>query len=300
MLPTFFVVGAAKAGTTSLFRYLNDHPNVYAPSVKEPFFFSFMNKDLDFKGPFDHEVNASTITNFDEYENLYCEARGTQERGDFSNSYLYFPRSAERIDEHVDDPKIIIMLRDPVRRAFSHYLQCRMLGHESRSFEEALALEEQRRAQNWRWHYQFREQSRYFAQVKTYLDVFGQQRVHIELFEDFVSNTRLTMRRLAAFLEIDADFYSDYTFKTYNATKLPKNEIIHRLFRRENVARRIVRTVTTVALRRWASRLVKSFNYSRDQRPRLDPETEEKLRREFLPDVEKLEDLIDEDLSEWK
>lgn len=300
MLPTFFVVGAAKAGTTSLYRYLGDHPEVFASPTKEPFFFSFMREAPNFQGPHDEDVNASIVTDYDEYTSLFCEAHQEQARGDFSNSYLYFRRSAARIADYIEKPKIIIMLRDPVRRAFSHYLQHRMLGHESRSFEEALALEEKRREQNWRWHYQYRRQGRYYKQVRTYLNTFGNPRVKIFLFENFVEETRRTMRRIAGFLNVDERFYDDYTFQTHNATKLPKSEVLHCLFRRENAFRQMMRMLTPLTFRRWAADFLESLNYSRDQKPSLDPNTERELRREFHSTLGQLEDLIDKDLSAWK
>lgn len=300
MLPTFFVVGAAKAGTTSLYRYLGDHPDVFVPRVKEPFFFSFMEENPVFQGPHDEDTNESIVTDPDTYTRLFDNAEEVQERGDFSCSYVYFTRTAERIKEAVPDAKIIIMLRDPVRRAFSHHLQFHMLGHDTVSFEEALAEEKRRDEANWRWHYQLRDQSRYYEQVRQYVETFAANQVHILLFEDFVGDTRNAIKDVARFLDVDTAFYDDYDFTRHNATKLPKNDLIHRLFRTRNSLRRIFRWVTPLSLRQWAADFVTNHNYDRDQIPSLSEDVEQRLREEFRGDVERLEALIDRDLSMWK
>jgi hypothetical protein len=300
VLPTFFAVGAAKAGTTSLYRYLGSHPEIFVSPVKEPFFFSFMDEDPHFEGPHDDEINQDIITDPHRYRRLFDEATAEQERGEFSNSYLYFLRSAPRIREWVPDAKILIMLRDPVRRAFSHYLQGRMLGHEHLSFEEALAREEKREAQNWRWHYQYRDQSRYAEAVQTYLDRFGREQVHVVIFDDFVTDTRQTVRQIARFLGVNEDFYDSYEFSRHNETVLPRSEVIHTLFQSENVIRKIARALTPLSFRRWMADFVKSLNYGQEQKPTLDPDTEMELQKEFRADVKQLEDLIGRDLTAWK
>ncbi|MCS4034096.1 hypothetical protein GGQ02_002496 [Salinibacter ruber] len=300
MLPTFFAVGAAKAGTTSLYHYLGDHPGVFVSSVKEPFFFSFMNETPHFQGPYDDAINQDIVTDVTRYRELFEDTSEEKERGEFSNSYLYFHRSANRIREWVPDAKILIMLRDPARRAFSHYLQARMLGHEHLSFEAALSQENERQRQNWRWHYQYRDQSRYAESVRQYLDIFGEKQVRCILFDDFVKDTRRTMKGIAKFLGVDSTFYAGYDFKTYNETKHPKSELVHRLFRGKNILRKAFRLLMPIQLRQWAADLLNEFNYSRDEKPDLRSETELRLRKEFQEDIEKLEDVIQRDLSAWK
>ena len=300
-LPTFLIVGAAKAGTTSLYHYLGDHPDVFTSPIKEPFFFSFMKETPDFRGPYDEEINASIITDWAEYIALFKEAEEEQIRVEASNAYLYFSeRTAPRIREYLGSPKILISLRNPVHRAFSHYRQFLMLGHENRPFEGMLELEEERERRNWRWHYQLIQQSLYYEDVNRYINTFGRENVHILFFKDFVEKTSREMKKIASFLSIDPNFYIDYEFEVHNQSGVPRSKFLHQLLRGSNWVKEVTRPFTPNWLRGKLATFLESMNYDSTKAPILKCKTERQLYQRFREDIDKLEQLLQRDLSAWR
>jgi Sulfotransferase family len=121
VLPNFFVVGAAKSGTTSIYRYLRQHPDVYMPIVKELHWFSRLEPNP--------RQGFHPITSEEEYLSLFEGWRGERAIGEASPSYLWDPKAPERIQRSVPSAKILILLREPVDRAFSHLPGGRTLRH---------------------------------------------------------------------------------------------------------------------------------------------------------------------------
>jgi len=137
-LPNFFIVGAAKAGTTSLYNYLKQHPDIYMSPIKEPNYFA---KDIDinlfrkdykktalidtqkyFSKPKLEELHLAFITELEDYIKLFQKVSNEKVIGETSVSYLYSKVAAKEIKKLVPDAKIVIILRDPIERAYSHYL----------------------------------------------------------------------------------------------------------------------------------------------------------------------------------
>ena len=116
MLVDFFIVGAPKAGTTSLFYYLNKNKGICMSSIKEPNFFS--SQDLKIQKIY---YDSLILDNLKEYERIFTPKNKQQIIGEASVSYLFYPNVANRIFDYNPRSKIIIILRDPVERAFSHY-----------------------------------------------------------------------------------------------------------------------------------------------------------------------------------
>src|SRR3712207_4104321 len=129
-LPNFLVIGAMKSGTTALYYYLEQHPEIYMSPVKEPNFFS-------------QENAADTVTHIGTYEQLFKGASGKKAIGEASHSYLYEPRAAAEIRRYVPKVKLIAILRNPIDRAYSHFLHMVRSGTEPLDdFAQALREEE--------------------------------------------------------------------------------------------------------------------------------------------------------------
>jgi hypothetical protein len=198
--PGFFIVGAARSGTTSLWQYLKTHPEVYMPEdelLKEPSFFSDdCGKKLGLTG----------------YLSIFEQAHKNHKWiGEASVAYLTDPESARRIYDFNPEAKIIIMLRNPAQRAYSLYNWMVQDGYEYAStFEEGLTLEEtrvHRKESNWYkpnyyWGYLYFRSGLYHDQAKRYLELFKED-VLIIKFEDFSINTASTYREVCSFLQID-------------------------------------------------------------------------------------------------
>jgi len=298
LLPNFLLVGAAKSGTTSLYHYLKQHPEIFMSPVKEPFFFSFINKKPYFKGPFDQKTNEEIITSLDEYKNLFQGVNDEKAIGECSNSYLYFQDSAAHIKKFIPECKIIIILRNPLERAFSHYMQAVMIGHENLIFEEALKKEKERLKVNWRWHYQYVGQGMYYHQVKKYLEIFEMQMVKICFFEDLIHNPKDFMKKIYQFLGVQSEFVPELD-KIYNRSGLPKNRFVHKFLRDSNLIKEITRPFTSTTMRGKLYNILSVINYDFKNKPIINKETRKYLADAFKNDSLKLQNIINRDLSAW-
>lgn len=296
-LPNFLVVGAAKAGTTSVYNYLKQHPEIYMSPLKEPFYFSFIDAKPSFKGPYDEKTNKEIITNLSDYEKLFESVNWEKAIGECSNSYLFFRQSALNIKKTIPDCKIIMILRNPVERAYSHYLQSIMLGHENLSFKDAIKNEQVRKKENWRWHYQYVAQSLYYEQVLQYYDIFGEQKIRVFLFEELKSDALKVMKNIFEFLEVDSSFKP--VIEIHNATGLPKNKILHKFLSYDNWIKDITKPFTSSKLRGKIYNLILLKNYDYKKKNKLDDELRKELNIVFKDDIMKLEKLINRDLSNW-
>lgn len=149
-LPTFLVIGAAKAGTTSLYHYLGQHPQVFMSPVKEPGFFALEGHPLDFRGPGDEWLRQATTTTLEAYQKLFEGVRDEPAVGEASVLYLHHHAAPEAIARYVPDVKLVAVLRDPVERAYSAFLYQTRNGREPLAdFEEALRAEPRRIADGW-------------------------------------------------------------------------------------------------------------------------------------------------------
>ncbi len=184
--PNLFLVGAAKAGTTSLYRELARHPAIYMSPMKEPHFFSQIEPAPERKAFFPH------VTGEDEYLALFEGATTEELLGEASTSYLWDGQAAERIKRVVPEARILIMLRDPVDRAYSQYWNDVREGIERRSFLDALVEEQRSGPGAWGVSSLHIDCGRYADQVERYLDRFG-ARVQVLFFEDFVGHEASTI-----------------------------------------------------------------------------------------------------------
>ena len=156
-LPDFLVIGAAKAGTSAFFRYIEQHPQVYASPIKEPHFFGLEGDSLIFQGPPGNEVKENkAIRNIDDYQALFQAAPAQSLVVEASVSYLYLPKAAQRIKYYLPNVKLITMLRNPVERAYSSFLHLMRDGREPlKDFSQGLKAEKDRIRENFGFLYRY-------------------------------------------------------------------------------------------------------------------------------------------------
>ena len=192
-LPTFFIIGAPKAGTTSLHNYLSEHPQIQMSAVKEPNFFAPHLNPVD---------EQRRITQLDQYEQLFDPAVAV--RGEASTPYAEYPLRQgvpERIRDRVPEAKFIYVVRDPVERTISHYNHMVASEGERRSLEQALGdLSDPRSPSICA--------SLYGLQLELYLRQFPQERLMVVDQADLLNDRRSTLRRIFGFLEVDEGFDS--------------------------------------------------------------------------------------------
>ena len=297
-LPNFLIVGAAKSGTTSLHYYLKEHQEIYMPlNKKETFFFAGEKSNLGM-GP--GNFGKGIIVNFDDYKKLFQGVIFSKHNaiGEACVAYLYFyKKSISNIIHYLKNPKIIIMLRNPVDRAFSNYLHHVRDGLEQLSFEKALNNQRKRKEQNWWWGYQFTDVGFYYNQVKAYLDNFDQ--VKICLFDDLEKDTLGSVKDIYGFLGVDTSFTPDVNTK-YNVSGIPKNKFIHKFLRKPNILKNIVKPVVKTLIPQGERRkIIEKIKMKNLQKPQMKPETREYLKNLYREDILKLQDLIKRDLSSW-
>ncbi|TCJ15544.1 sulfotransferase, partial [Rubrobacter taiwanensis] len=182
-LPDFLVIGAGKAGTTSLYYYLRQHPQVYMSPTKETNFFALEGQRVAFRGPgVEERINAWTITELSEYERQFAGVRGERAVGEVCPLYLYSERAAERIKRHVPEVRLIAVLRDPAERAYSSFLMLRRSGREPlEDFAAALEAEDRRVAGGWEYAWHYRRAGYYHEQLSRYYALFDPAQIRVYL-----------------------------------------------------------------------------------------------------------------------
>lgn len=257
--PNFIILGAAKAGTTALYHYLKQHPQIYVTPLKETNYFALAGEKLDFRGPGDADyVNSLSITDEAAYRAQFDGVTDEIAVGEASPLYLYHPHAAARIREAVPDARLVAILRNPIDRAYSAFLHLVRDGREpERDFARVLQLEPERIAANWEHIWHLAAMGRYEEQLRRYYDLFPREQIKVYLYRDLRTDQTGVLRDLFAFLGADPDFRPDCT-QRYNEATLPASE-----------------------------------------RPPLLPEVRRALQEQLRPDILRLQDLIGRDVSHW-
>jgi hypothetical protein len=204
--PNFFIIGAARSGTTALAEILRHHPDAFVTQPKEPSFLAFAGQEVAFTGPGDDiTINRVAITDRDKYLSLYQSAGAKACRGDASVSTLYYSdHSVATLQRYFSEAKLVVILRDPAARAFSAYSYLRARGVEPcDDFRDALDCEADRIRRGWHhiWHYV--GMGRYARQLAPFLETFGANRVKILFYEELNRDPVGVGRSLFEFLGLD-------------------------------------------------------------------------------------------------
>lgn len=300
MTPNFFLVGASRAGTTSLWDYLGQHPDVFFPALpfpKEPSHFC----DLT-------PVWARKYRDPQAYLEGFRSAGDEKARGDASTTYLPSPEVPDRIRRLVPDAKIIISLRNPADRAFSLYsLLCQFGFEEITSFEQALETEEVRRESEdfkhnnrfWYYAYLYFHSGLYSEQVARYLDVFPPDRVKIVLFESIKRHPIETTQDIYRFLEVDPTF--EARTKRRNKSFFPLSVSAQCLIARSwrNHPLKGSESPPTVIDHALLVGFLSNLLLGRLRRHVFRPETRRVLLQRYAEDIRRTSDLIGIDLRPW-
>ncbi len=317
MFPNLFVIGAAKAGTTSLHHYLGQHPDIFMSSVKEPNYFAFSGRVPDYAGPPEppnsfferdrlrRETYQLSVLDRGAYERLFLQGRDKAVRGESSAAYLHFPEAAGRIREAVPDARIVAILRDPVERAFSKYSQMRRDRVEPlATFEEAVEAEPQRQRAGWAPTWLYLERGFYGRQFAPYVELFDRGRIHVLLYDDLRRDPDACLRAIFAFLGVDPGVPID-TSERHNVSataQVPRSGLLYKMIARPYLLsarlQSLVPEPLVARIRPMARRLLLKPSAPAPAQ-RLSPETRTALIERFRPDIEKLQQLIGRDLSHW-
>lgn len=283
-VPTFFVAGAAKAGTTSVDYYLGQHPDIYMHPYKDIACY--------FCAQYGMPVTLREFLGF-----LFPQKSGYKLAGDACSDYLAEPDSAKEIAQVFPDAKIIIILRNPADRAFSLYQWMVREGYEYLpTFEEALAAEADRISRKCKGSdlispskqaYLYRHSGYYSDQIRRYLDHFPAQNLLVMKYDDLKANPENFVKRIYEFLGVDSAFVPK--LKVLNRGRWPMFPAFQYYCRRK--------------LTRWLpNRLVAIFlrlNKISSKGMKIEQRTRNGLLKEYADDIRVTETLTGLDLSSW-
>lgn len=298
MIVDFFVVGAARSGTTSIYNYLSLHPKIYLPNVKECNFFSDV-ESMDYEAyepiDLDKQYHMKIIKSQEVYDTLYENAPEDALKGEVSPSYLWDKNTAEKIYQHNPNAKIIISLRNPIKRAFSHYLMHFNTGYEKqKTFEKAI---DARKVEIWGGGNMYLEMGLYFEQVSNYLKYFGKENVKILIYEDWILDTENYVNDIYKFLNITS-FSIDRIDKKHNETFVLKNISVINFLRRKGIKKVLSKFFPEELRDKMKKRF---FSDATAEQESLQQTTYENLVNYYKTDITKLEELLDHPLSEkWQ
>jgi hypothetical protein len=200
--PDFVIAGAMRCGTTALAQALDAHPEIGVTKPKEPNYFATLHGALNFSGPGDQWFATQNVYDLKAYSTLLAQL-SSRIRGEASAMYLSLPRTARSIHRVQPNARIILVLRDPVRRAVSAHGYLVTRGRERvRSFAEACSLEEERRRDGYGPIWWYQKSSDYRAGVGAYLSAFGPGQVHVITAETMSQDPDATLRGIFDFLDV--------------------------------------------------------------------------------------------------
>ncbi len=299
-LPNFLIIGAARSGTTSLYHYLREHPEVFLPEHKEPKFITSTFLKFPFIGKGDQKSESNIIKNFNNYKKLYNKVTDETVIGEASTDTLYYHKQApKKIKKYLGNPKIIIILRNPTERAYSAYWFLKGCDREKKSnFKEALKAEGQRIKQPRDFIWYYKDVGLYYKQVKSYLENFDQ--VKIYLFKELKENPKKLIKDAYKFLDIDPSFIPKLITK-HNASGKHRSKIIHNLLNKPNIFKKTIKKIVKT-LHLFPNQLKKiSLKLSNNnlKKGKINEEDKKYLKNYYKKDIKKLEELINKDLSHW-
>ena len=301
-LPNFLIIGAMKTGTTSLYYYLKQHPQVYMSHIKAPDFFAWEGWDLNFDGPegraeVNRRIKLTSITNIDDYRALFNGVSSETAIGEASPCYLYSDEAPGRIKHYIPEARLIASLRNPVDRAYSAYLQLvRLVREPLDDFAQALRAEEERIQKNREWIWHYKSMGFYYSQLKRYYETFEPEQLKVYLYEDLQNDPIGVVQDCFRHVGVDDTFTPDISFR-YHSSGVPKNRALHRFLTTPNRTKVVLKSILpqAPARRLWERALHTNLAKPLPVRQEVRKELIELYRQDIL----KLEDLIQRDLSSW-
>ena len=284
--PNLFIVGAPRAGTTSLYEYLKNIPEIYMSPNKEPHFFAC------FAVPQHHKPIMGKET----YLNLFEKAGDEKFLGEGSTHYLSNLGAPKLIHKVSPRAKIIISLRDPVDRLFSHYLLREHTEWIRCSFHEQIQRE-LKFSNSTKEMFPIMKFSKYADDVKRYLDIFGKNQVKIIIFEEFVKDPKKTVEDILRFLGLNQSLanFKDDVYNQFVGRAVPRGKL-SQLILDKSAKSKIIKKIIPYSTRRF---LENKTLTKKEPKPKIDQADRELLIDFYKDDVKKLENLLGQKMP-WR
>ena len=302
-LPDLFIAGAPKCGTTSLYEWLKGHPEIFMARFKEPCYFA---RDLALE-PSGYYLRYGADR--ERYLALFADARGAKRVGEASTRYLYSRDAPRLIVDEIDDPHVVVMLRNPVDMIASLHSHKLAGGTEDlEDLGDALAAEEDRR-QGRRIPRDsnpllstYRDRALFGEQVARWFDIVGRERVHVLILEDVIRDPDRHFQGLLEFLGVDPTFRPS-TFAGHNPAHGAQTKLLGTIARSRPVQFAVWRVLPRALGEERTLELTRRLVQSRVFRRRASVksgvpiELRRQLEAELAHDVERLSKLLDQDLT---
>lgn len=303
-LPDFMIVGAPRCGTTALYQYLSSHPDIFMPAEKEPMFFTGYPGTLKSYIFGDTEELGWLVTGLAAYAELFSGAGEQQIAGEGSTWYLSHPETVipairDTYGEYADQLKIIIMLRNPAERAWSHWNFKKGNGREPLPFREAIQpdLIKERLDDGFSPTYDYIGTSLYANHVSRWLDAFP--RIRVFIYEEFFRDLEPSLKLLLDFLG-RKPLPQMKAGKSVNVSGQPRNRMaacLLRLFLSDSSYKRVLKPIMPA---RFRKRLKIAATDLLIEKQSLDPILKQKLMNLYVDDISNLERVINRSLDIWR
>lgn len=291
-LPNFFCLGAAKSGTTTLYDILRQHPEIYIPNFKEPHFF---------------DIPENFENGLDWYARNYYKKANKKIIADFTPSYLFNENAPKRIFESLGkDMKFLVIFRNPVDRAYSHYLHSKRDNHEIEIFEEALELEVSRlKKYKDQFDYlsylrhSYLQQGLYAEMIDRYLQYFSLDNFLFIHFEDeFLKDRDLTIRNILDFLKVDNSILLNTDIRS-NPSSKEKSRVLKKIIKKRGWWRKVIKfMVPSIQLRQIIRNRIQRINSTEFKYQQLSQEVKSDiLEKYFREDISNLERIINKKMN---
>lgn len=302
--PNFLIIGAGKSGTTALYEYLAQHPQVFMSKVKETNFFELEGHDklsgYDASDPEGFFHYPWSVTDRKAYFDLFKDAQAGQAIGEASPMYLYGKKAVHRIREELPDVKIIVVLRDPVDRLFSRFYHLVREGREpSPEFADAL-----QKGNIWWKKNDLVQEGFYYTHLKKWYDNFPAEQIKVMLYDDLRKDPQAFVSEVYNFIGVNAEFNPDLDVE-YNQSGRIKNKFKDRLIGQNGIIKRSVNAVFPQLVQWMKSNKKIRARYIEMQASNLEkPKLEKALRLQMINEIykyeiENLQALIGRDLRKW-
>lgn len=297
-LPNLLIIGAPRAGTTMLRLELQRHPDIFMSPRKEPLFFAVEGLRRPFVGPCDNQGIRDRQT----YRSLFAGVCDEKVIGEASPMYLYSPQAPAQIKHYLPDVKLIAILRNPIDRAYSHFLLHRLLKYEPLpGFREAIL--EIREQEGWSPFFLYREIGLYGEQLQRYRSIFQPEQMRVLLFEDWQQKPKEVIAGILRFLDLDRPFAIRIPPR-YSVAGVPQSERLHRFLTEPNFISTLLKPFLSEATRRklWLNlwdkllRRVRQWNL---YTPSLPLEDRCWLIDYYRDDVLRTQEMVGRDLGHW-
>jgi len=311
-LPSFIVLGAVKAGTTSLYNYLGQHPDIQMSSSNWPRYFHVAEgaPDFDdFAARFGNDLRDESEARFhmmcppsvprdiDDYESMWPDDDSGLVMGEVSPTYLHDADVCKRIAERIPHARMIAVLRNPVDRAYSHFVMDRRRGWETiLDFDDALAAEPNEVEEFWWGRGQYVRHGRYANSIRQYQEAFAGDQLKIMFYDDLIADSDAYMSEMLEFIGVDAEFRVDTSTRHHKG--LVKNQSLKsRLLYAQFPGKQFLKRHLPSATREKIQGSIQDVTH--DAPAPMSSATRNHLVDLFREDVLALQSLVDRDLSHW-